>query len=77
MKIQYFLSSSSSVLLLLVCVDLATSHLDFTIEGCLSAHNALRGRHEETSNVEYDTDLEKSAKDVADFLRVTDDSTDK
>lgn len=43
-------------------------HMEFTSDGCLAAHNKLRALHEGTNDVQYDTTLEKSAKEAAEFL---------
>ena len=45
-------------------------HNEFTADGCLSMHNKLRERHTDTNPVTYDKDLEKSARQSAEFLNV-------
>ena len=43
-------------------------HKIFTPEGCLSMHNTLRARHQDTGSVTYDDALEASARRSAEFL---------
>lgn len=50
------------------------AHKEFTPEGCLAIHNKLRALHKDTNDVMYDAELEKSAKDSAQFLSFSDSS---
>ena len=43
-------------------------HKIFTPEGCLSMHNELRARHQDTGSVTYDDALQESARRTAAFL---------
>ena len=47
---------------------LVQAHNNFTRDGCLAIHNALRKRHADTNAVTYDVELESSARLSATFL---------